>query len=116
MGHRWHRTLAAGLTLLLWTSAPPAQAADPPLIPDPGLRACLAAAVGGDLTAENLAALTNLSCTAITTPEVADLTGVEAMTSLSSVRLHSDVALISARSRPYPRWAEPPSSCPPRST
>ncbi len=93
MGHRWHRTLAAGLTLLLWTSAPPAQAADPPLIPDPGLRACLAAAVGGDLTAENLAALTNLSCTAITTPEVADLTGVEAMTSLTSVRLHSDVAL-----------------------
>ena len=91
MGHRGRRTIAAGLTLLLWASALPAQAADPPLIPDPGLRACLTAAVGGEPTAENLAALTTVYCAA--THEVTDLTGIEALTSLKNVYFASDVAL-----------------------
>ncbi|WP_170206130.1 leucine-rich repeat domain-containing protein [Klugiella xanthotipulae] len=74
--------------------AQPAAAADELTIPDPQLRACISAHAGGTPTAENVTKITTLSCALFNGdrmrdpfPDFYSLTGLEALTNLTSLYL-----------------------------
>lgn len=87
----WTRTLAVGLALALTAIPAPATAAEPDGIADPGLRSCIAAALGvpsvPEFSAAQLGGITKLRCDGHKGQAIGDLTGIEKLTSLEYLTL-----------------------------
>ncbi|MEA4943289.1 MAG: leucine-rich repeat domain-containing protein [Propionicimonas sp.] len=85
------RLLAATLVFGLLGLPAPAVAAEPDGIPDPGLRACIARALGvkpaAEFSTRQLAGITSLSCDGAEAEPVGSLTGIGQLTSLDFLTL-----------------------------